>query len=193
MGSERNSLPRRGRAVVGFLLLLLAGIAPLHAAAPSPPPLTEYQVEAAFLYNFAKYVTWPPRAFATPEAPILIGILGDDPFGDELTQAVARETPVQGRPFRVLRSRSAAELAHCHLLFISGSEESRLAQHFAILARARSVALTVGESSDFLDAGGVIRFVVENKKVRFEINPRAAEIAGLVISSKLLNLARNRR
>lgn len=191
MGSERNSLPRRLRSFVALLIPLLASIGPGHAA-PSAPPLTEYQVEAAFLYHFAKYVTWPPRAFATPDAPILIGVLGDDPFGDELTQAVAREKPVQGRSFRVLRSRSAADLVQCHLLFISASEAGRFAQHFAALQRARSAALTVGESSEFLDAGGAIRFVVENKKVRFEINVRAAEAAGLVISSKLLSLARKR-
>lgn len=190
MSSKRNS------AHALFLFRLLASLAVFAASAPgraeSPSALTEYQVEAAYLYNFAKYVTWPARAFTTAGDPILIGILGDDPFGDDLVRAVTHEKPVQGRGFRVVHSRSVADLARCHLLFISASEESRLAQHFTVLRRAGSHALTVGESAIFLDAGGAIRFTIENKKVRFEINARAAEAAGISISSKLLSLARNR-
>ena len=155
--------------------------------------LTEYQVEAAFLYHFAKYVTWPPQAFAGPDDPILIGVLGEDPFGDDLKQTLAREKPVQGRPLKVVSGRNPAELARCHILFISASETPRLKQHFEVLERARSAALTVGESKDFLDVGGAIRFVVEKNKVRFEIATRAAERAGISISSKLLSLARNTR
>lgn len=192
MSSERSSL-RRGfpfRALFLAWVLAIAGHAPVGAQPDAR--LTEYQVEAAFLYHFAKYVTWPPRAFASPEEPIVIGVLGIDPFGDDLVRTVAREKPVQGRMFRVAQSHSAAELARCQILFISASEEGRLAQHFTALQRANSAALTVGESAEFLDAGGMVRFVVENKKVRFEINARAAEAAGISISSKLLNLARNR-
>src|SRR4051812_35583051 len=113
-------------------------------------PLTEYQVEAAFLYQFAKYVTWPPQAFATPQEPLLIGVLGDDPFGDDLARAVAREKAVQGHPLRIMRGRNAADLARCQILFISGSEEPRIAQHLTTLERLRSPALTVGESQNFL-------------------------------------------
>lgn len=190
MSSERTFFRRRPRLFLSLLLTLSVALPP--RALAQSDTLTEYQVEAAFLYNFAKYVTWPPRAFNAATDPILIGVLGDDPFGDDLTRTVAREKPVQGRTFRVLHSRNAVELAGCHLLFISSSEEAKLAHHFAALQRANSAALTVGETPNFLEAGGAIRFVVENKKVRFEINARAAEAAGIVISSKLLNLARNR-
>ena len=195
---------RRGRCAPlesrPFVLVRVVTLAAVLAAAAARPAraepekqLTEYQVEAAFLYHFAKYVTWPPRAFAAADDPIVIGILGDDPFGDDLDQAVLREKPVQGRALRVMRSRTPADLARCHILFISGSEQPRLRQHLEALERARSSALTVGESKDFLDAGGAIRFVVEKNKVRFEIAARAAERAGISISSKLLSLARNTR
>lgn len=191
MASDLRS-PARWRGGLGFVLACACWIAtPLRAQ--SEPQLTQYQVEAAFLYNFAKYVTWPPQAFAGPDAPLVIGVLGDDPFGDDLTAATARAKTVQGRPLQVVRGRSAAELARCHILFVSSSEESRLAQHLAVLNRANSFALTVGETDDFLRAGGMIRFVVETNKVRFEINAANAERAGLAISSKLLSLARNPR
>lgn len=190
MSSDRSSA--RPQLLLRLLASLVAFAASPRAGAESPAALTEYQVEAAFLYNFAKYVSWPTRAFAAATDPILIGILGDDPFGDDLVRAVTREKPVQGRSFRVVHARNAADLVRCHLVFISRSEDSRLAQHLASLRRAGSPALTVGESPAFLAAGGAIRFVVEDKKVRFEINARAAEAAGISISSKLLSLARNR-
>lgn len=193
-GSARAVMRRVGGRTLTAILaiaLMLGAAHPVRAQAETT--LTEYQVEAAFLYHFAKYVTWPPQAFAGPDDPIVIGVLGDDPFGEDLVQTVMREKPVQGRPLRVVHGRSPAELARCHILFISASEESRLKQHFDVLARAGSTALTVGESKGFLEAGGAIRFVVEKKKVRFEIATRAAERAGISISSKLLSLARNTR
>lgn len=191
MSSDRRTSLWRRRVAAGVMALALA--LPTPARTETQSPLTEYQVEAAFLYHFAKYVTWPPHAFNGGNEPILIGVLGDDPFGDDLVQTVIRQKPVQGRPLQVLRGRHPAELARCHILFISASEQPRLRQHLEALARARSPALTVGESSDFLDAGGVIRFVIENSKVRFDIDAGNAERAGLVLSSKLLSLARNTR
>jgi hypothetical protein len=174
-------------------LAVLALLIGSPSRAESESPLTQYQVEAAFLYHFTKYVTWPPRAFSSPADPILIGVLGDDPFGDELTQTVAREKPVQGRPVRIVRGRSVADVARCHVLFISASEQTRLAQDIAALQRANSAALIVGESENFLHDGGAVRFVIEQNKVRFEINAHNAERAGLTISSRLLSLARNAR
>lgn len=185
--------PRRWLQLGLACVVALASGARTSVRAETESPLTEYQVEAAFLYHFAKYVTWPGRAFAAPGDPIVIGVLGDDPFGDDLAQTIAREKPVQGRPLQVVQSHNPAELVRCHILFISASEEPRLAQHFALLERTRSAALTVGESKEFLDAGGVIRFVVEKNKVRFEIDARNAARAGLALSSKLLSLARNTR
>jgi hypothetical protein len=191
MGSERwQTILRVG--LLGWAFALWSGATPA-GRAETEPPLTQYQVEGAFLYHFTKYVTWPPGAFASRDDAIVIGVLGEDPFGAELAQTVAREKPVQGRPVRVIHSRNVTELARCHVVFISASEEGRLGQDFAALQRANSPALTVGESENFLREGGAIRFVVERNKVRFDINPANAERAGLSISSRLLSLARNAR
>lgn len=191
MSSNRPRFLRNASLGIRALALAAAlglGVMPARAQVGAP---TEYQVEAAFLYNFAKYVTWPPRAFASATEPFIIGVLGEDPFGDDLVRTIEKEKQVQGRPLVIVRGRTPAEVANCHVLFISASEQPRLAQDLAALQRAGSTALTVGESDDFLVGGGMIRFVIDNSKVRFEINARAAEQSGLVISSKLLSLARN--
>lgn len=173
-------------------LCVAAGLAVLAPAAQGQtgPAPTEYEVKAAFLYNFAKFVSWPPAAFPDAEAPFQLGILGDDPFGEALARLVASQR-VQGRPFVIVHGRSPAELARCHILFISDSEQSRLAQHLAALRQAHSYALTVSDLDDFRAAGGMIHFVLERSRVRFQINPDSATAAGLTISSKLLSLARN--
>ena len=193
MSFDRVRTAWRRRIRTLLMLALLAGGASAPVRADSESPITRYQVEAAFLYHFAKYVTWPPRAFPAAVDPIVIGILGEDPFGQDLVQTLRREKPVQGRPLRVITGHTAAEVTGAHILFISGSETPRLKQHFDALQRANSAALTVGESDDFLAQGGAVRFVVEKNKVRFEIATQAAERAGIVLSSKLLSLARNTR
>lgn len=192
--ASRGPRPLRTVWFLSLLGLFAApgGLLPAHAQQPVPQH-SQYDVKAAFLYHFIKYVTWPSDAFAAPDDPVVIGVLGEDPFGDILTTTLARENPIRGRGLRIVRSRTVADLARCHILFISGSEQSRLREHFAALGRARSAALTVGESEDFLHSGGAIRFVLENHKVRFEIAAAAAERAGLSLSSKLLSLARNTR
>jgi hypothetical protein len=180
---------RLWRWLLPVLVFAVAGPA---LRAVTPAPHTEYQVKAAFLLNFTKFVTWPAGCFPETTAPIVIGILGDNPFGDELARSVAGQR-VQGRPILIEQGRSPAALAHCHLLFISGSERSRLKQHLAALREAHSAALTVSDVDGFLAAGGMIRFVVEQNKVRFEINAENAAAAEVSISSKLLSLAVNTR
>lgn len=150
------------------------------------PAAKEYEVKAAFLFNFAQYVEWPQEMFPTQTAPIIIGILGDDLFGGELERIVRDET-VRGRPIAIHRSRQVENLKHCHLLFISKSERARLAHIFASLAGRR--CLTVGETDRFAHTGGIINFRLQSANVRFEINPEAARRSGLTISSKLLRLA----
>ena len=152
----------------------------------SAPAAKEYEVKAAFLFNFALYVEWPPEAFPTPTAPIIIGILGDDLFGNVLDQTVRGET-VRNRPIAIHRSRQIENLKHCHLLFISKSESGRLAHIFAKLAGTH--CLTVGETDRFAHNGGIINFRLQGANVRFEINLNAARRSGLAISSKLLRLA----
>ena len=147
---------------------------------------TEYRVKAGFLFNFPQFVEWPARAFRDASAPIVIGILGDDPFGRYLDELVAGEK-IGERPLVVQRFRRVEDIADCHILFISHSEAGSFEKIFARL-RERSV-LTVGEDDGFARIGGMVRFTIENNKVRLRINRATAEAGGLTISSKLLRLA----
>lgn len=147
----------------------------------------EYQVKAACLFNFAQFVEWPAATFANPKAPIIIGVLGDDPFGPALEQIVRGET-INDRKLVVARSRSLEELKSCHLLFISKSEKGNLDQILSSL-NAASI-LTISETDQFARRGGVINFFLESNKVRFEINAEAARRNGLKISSQLLKLGK---
>jgi hypothetical protein len=163
-----------------LLTLLLAAPAPLRAQGAS-----EYDLKAAFLYNFTKFVDWPPAAFPDP-ASLKLCVLGNDPFGHSL-QSVAGEQ-VASRKLTVVRTDSISRPAGCQILFISRSERERLPQ---ILAAVRdSPVLTVGDTKGFVDQGVIINFILEGSKVRFEINTEAADRVGLRISSKLLQLAK---
>lgn len=162
---------------------LLAGSITLPAQnAPSP----EYQVKAVFLFNLAQFVEWSPKAFSDPRSPLVIGVLGEDPFGSYLDETLRGET-VRNRPLVLQRYRRVSEIRVCHVLFISRSENDRLEQIFAAL-RGRAV-LTVGDAEDFVTRGGMIRLVKEKSKIRIRINLDAVRAAGLTISSKLLRLA----
>ena len=147
---------------------------------------TEYQVKAAFLFNFAKFVEWPPRAFASETAPLVIGILGDNPFHEDLAQTI-RNKSIDSHPLELREVRSPTEFTNCHILFISTSEKERLPE--ILKALKGSSVLTVGETERFLETGGMVNFVLQGTKVRFQINNAAAAGAGLKISSKLMSLA----
>jgi len=171
-------LRRAGK--VALIALLLAAI----AAAGSDVP--EYDLKAAFLYNFVKFVEWPPAAFAGQGTPLSLCVLGEDPFGGSL-DAVVRGERVGARGLVVQRPDGLDDLDACHVLFVSRSERKRLAK---VLARVQGQpVLTVADMEGFLRAGGVINFVQEDSRVRFLINTEAAERGGLRISSKLLRLA----
>ena len=146
----------------------------------------EYQVKAAFLLNFTKFVEWPPSAFDAADSPIAICVLGDDPFGNALDQIVAGEV-VNGRKVVVRRIKRTPAPKSCQVLFVSRPEKEVL----SILSGLGPGVLTVGEGESFVRDGGMIAFVVENRRVRFGINQTAAETAGLKLSSKLLNVARS--
>ncbi|MCU0786062.1 MAG: YfiR family protein [Verrucomicrobia bacterium] len=149
-------------------------------------PLSEYRLKAAFLFNFAKFVEWPPEAFVGPKSPMVIGVLGDNPFGTELEETV-RNKVINERPVVVKVFQPPAAATNCHILFISTSEKKRLPEIFESLRRAS--VLTVGETDGFTETGGMINFVPEGNKMRFQINDEAARKAKLSISSKLLSLA----
>jgi len=147
----------------------------------------EYEVKAAFLYNFARFVEWPSQAFPSPSAPFRICVLGRDPFGDAVSNIVKGKT-ISGRSIHNMQVQSPAEARSCHVLFLSQSDPETLKQG---LERLRDLPiLTVGESAGFLPLGGMINFVLEQDRVRFEVNLAAAERHHLKLSSKLLAVAR---
>jgi hypothetical protein len=166
------------------ILLLLAGF--LSTAWSQPVPPTEYDVKAAFLYNFGKFVQWPPEAFEGRDSFVFC-LLGDDSFGQVLNSTVVGKK-IQERVLVVRQLRDVSDTEGCHILFISRSEGWRLPRVLSSL-RSRSV-LTVGETVGFTERGGIISFRVEDNRVRFDINLAAAQRAQLTISSQLLKLAR---
>lgn len=165
-----------------FGLILVLGFKCL--AQDSPP--SEYQLKAAFLFNFAKFVEWPSKTFAGPTSPIVIGVLGENVFHGDLEQAI-RGKVINNHPLQFKEFHSVTEATNCQILFISPSEKSRLPKILESLHGAS--VLTVSETERFTEAGGMINFVIEANKVRFQINNEAAKKAGLTISSKLLSLA----
>jgi hypothetical protein len=171
------------------LAVLTALMAPATAATEEPAQRLEYRVKAAFLYNFARFVTWPADSPRTSEA-VVIGILGKDPFGALLDSTVLGKT-VGGKPFKVRRIPWEGDITGCHLVFIAASERRHAER--AIAELNGSAVLTVGETDDFLDAGGMIGFVIEDEAVRIDMNLDAARKAGLEVSSQLLLVARTIR
>lgn len=146
----------------------------------------EYRVKAAFLYNFAKFVDWPPQVFKSPTDPIVIGVLGKNPFGDALAAVTAGKT-LGSRPFQVHAVSDTRQAAACQILFVASSERKRLA---ALLGQIGGPGvLTVGDTDDFASEGGIVNFKIENGSVRFQINLEAARRQQLRISAKLLSLA----
>jgi hypothetical protein len=179
---KRGPLDRlRAIAAVSLLAVTLAP-----SAQPQNEQPSEYQLKAAFLFNFAKFVDWPTGTFATPASPFTICILGQDPFGHDLDDSLRGKT-ISSRPIVVHRCDSDAETRGCQILFVSRSQGRRMPE---ILQGLRGFkVLVVGESDGFAAGGGAIEFVLEQEHVRFRINPDAAARAGLTISSKLLALA----
>ena len=169
---------------------LLAAIAsamvlglPRHAGAD---PSVESRVKAAFILNFMQFIDWPASAFAKPDDPIIIGVLDPDPLEGALASAVDGKT-VRGRKV-IIRHFGGGPIAGCHLLVTGGASADKLPELLKSINQAN--ILTIGDTDDFTDAGGIIRFYVDDRKERFEINLTAAERAHLQISSKLLKLAR---
>lgn len=154
------------------------------AVSADPPPL-EYQLKAAFLYQFVKFVEWPPTAFLTSRDKVIIGLLGESPMKAALAAIEGKEA--KGRQVRVEVYKTLDDLHYCHVLFISPSMDDRLP---AILKRLRGwSSLTVSNMDGFARRGGMINFVTVENKIRFEVNVKAAERAHVRISSQLLRLA----
>jgi hypothetical protein len=166
----------------GILALLLAA-----GAAHAAPQTGEEEVKSAFLYNFARFIEWPAAAFADERAPFVVGVLGKDGLGEALDRTLKGKT-ANGRSFAVRRSESVDDLRGCHLLFVP---DSRKDDWDAVLSSLRGrPILLVGDSNGFAASGGSVNFILEDRKVRFEINPDAAARAGLKVSSKLLQVGK---
>jgi uncharacterized protein DUF4154 len=189
MGSfthKPRSRPVRFGPILNRLLSVLC-LGGLFTCQGAEEQVLEHQVKAAFLLNFTKFVEWPQAAFTDERSPIAICVLGDGPFGGALDQIVEGEV-VGGRKVIVRRIKEPPAPKQCQVLFLSPGIKD-VAQ---ILATAGPGVLSVGEEREnFLQEGGVIAFVVENRHVRFDINESAAENAGLKLSSRLLRVARS--
>jgi hypothetical protein len=151
------------------------------------PSSVEYKIKAAYLLNFTKFVEWPTNRFPTRTTPIRVGVLGKDPFGNDLERTMSGRV-IEGRKFEIVRVEEPEASTNCHIVFISSSERRRVPEIVETLHKAN--VLTVGEHEEFLEQGGIIRFFLHQDTVRFEINPRAAESARLRISSKLMQIAK---
>jgi hypothetical protein len=185
LGGWRVSLAVTAWVAACLGIFLTAGLATLASADSSVAK--EYKVKAAFIYNFAKFVEWPAQKLAGDSAPIVIGVLGSNPFGDELENAL-KGRQVNGRPVVVRQFDNPEAAKAAHLLFVSLNDESKLRK-----ALKEYGVLTVGQSELFARNGGIITFTFEDDKLRFEINIGAAEQAGLKISAQLQKLAKNVR
>jgi YfiR/HmsC-like len=173
------------------MVTLLAVASALTVSVPSASAqrdeVGEYELKAAILFNLSKFVEWPPSAYADSQAPTVVCILGQDPFGDSL-KALGQKQDASGRPVSIRRPKNGDESRDCHVLYISSSERKTLAQTLSRLKG--SSVLTVGEMSQFAAQGGIVQFTLEDKQVHFQINLDAASRMTLKISSRLLVLAR---
>lgn len=151
-----------------------------------PPTFNERELKAVFLLNFTRFADWPVTAFDHATSPLVIGVLGDDPFGRVLDGVVAGEMALN-RHLIVTRFKQVEDVSACHILFISPSEARRYEQIFTSL-RGRPI-LTVGDTEGFAARGGMIRFVTEHNRIRLRVNVEAAKAAGLSLSSRLLRAA----
>jgi len=176
------ALSRRGLGVAA----LAAVITVASTTAQTQMVADEYQIKAAFLQNFAKFVNWPPAALGPAGAPLVIGIVGDDPFGVALKQAIYRQS-VDGHPLEVHHLRWKDPFDGCRILFIASAEVNHVSEILASVAGQG--VLTVADFDSFARRGGMIELRTVDHRVRFDINAAATSAVGLRVSSKLLTLA----
>jgi YfiR/HmsC-like len=183
-------MARRFTTLMLALSLTLGWTGPSVAQVSDSSESSEYLIKAGFIYNFAKFVEWPSTAFAEADSPIVIGVLGTDPFGPMIDRIV-EDKKIGSRGFVVKRfkwGKDLKDLRDCKILFVSGSEKAHIDE---VVQMVKGLPiLTVGETPGFAERGGMIRFVLEDNRVRFEVNVEAAHQAELNISSRLLTLAR---
>jgi YfiR/HmsC-like len=182
-------IPKEFRGLRISVRLSIAAFLALQAATlagADRTPVGEYQLKAVFLFNFAKFVEWPPQAFTDARDPFTICVWGDNPFGSSLDDAVRGKT-VANRPIAVRLISSPQQARVCQILFVSASERKRM--HDLLETLRSCCVLTVGDTDDFTTNGGIVQLNVKDARVRIEIDAEAAGRANLRISSKLLSLA----
>ena len=163
----------------------MLGIVPLNFA--QSEGTAEYPVKLAFLYQFAQFVRWPSGAFESPSAPLVVCVVGSDPFDPNLEQELLNRT-IDKHPIAFMTVNRGMNFTACHMVFVPASEAKY--GPGIINALKGSSILTVGESKGFAERGGIINFTIEQSKLHFEINLDAAQRTPLTISSKVLALAR---
>jgi hypothetical protein len=169
------------------ILMVALSVGGAHRISAQANPSSEYQVKAAFLFHFSQFVDWPPEAFQGAGSPLTYCTVGGDPFRGALDSSLSGKT-IEGRTVRVMHFKEATEARGCQILFLGAADRSFVSGTLTSLNR--SPVLTVGESAQFAQEGGMIGFLLEDNKVRFDINLEAAEDAKLKISARLLALAR---
>lgn len=167
-------------------LALLLGCACLATPAQSQNQDREYALKAVFLYNFCQFIDWPPESFAGGNDPIVIGVLGGNPFGSLLNETVRNEI-VRGRPIRLQHYQKLEDVGKCHILFISAGAPAWVARYLDYFHRRNIV--TVGETPEFLNQGGMIALVADQNRVRLRVNLPAVRSGKIEMSSKLLRVA----
>lgn len=181
---DKRSSSRQVRACSLILALLLV----FPGRLPASSTAEEYSIKAAFLFHFAQFVEWPEASFKDANSPLTYCTIGDDPFHGSLDAALSGKS-LETRAFRVLHFKQPQEIKGCQVLFL-GTDQKKM--NAAVLTSLqRSAVLTVGETEHFVQEGGMIGFVMEENKIRFEINLEAAQKANLKISSRLLALAKS--
>jgi hypothetical protein len=175
---------------LGLLLLMGGQLVPtlLVAQEEEAAANREYRIKAAYLYQFGRYVEWPAKAFAGPDAPFVIGVLGDAPIIADLEE-IARIKKIQNRPIAIRRFATVADVRSCNILYVSATLSAE-SQAEVLRKMAGHSILLVGESDGFLDRGGAIQFANEENSIRLAIARKAADREGLRISAKLLQVAR---
>lgn len=175
------------RALAAGWLALAGALAGIVGARPAQAALSaEYEIKAAFMYNFAKFVQWPPAAFRQPQSPLVLCVIGQDDFGAALDTIDHKQA--QQRELQVRRHVRLEDAKSCHILFVAQSERARL--RLILHAVSGAGVLTVSDIDRFAEAGGVIGLYELDNKLQFSINPEQAQSAMLQINSQLLKLAK---
>ena len=181
--TDSYRIRRAALCAIACLLFLIGSV----NAMPGNDGNVEYPVKLAFLYNFTKFVEWPANSYSDTGAPLVICVVGDDPFSPELERQLDTKT-VEGHEVEIRKLKPTDNLNVCHIVFIPATAKEQEAR--IVKELAGSSTLTVGETNGFEALGGIIDFIVEGNKIHIEVNLLAADRAGLKISSKLLSIAK---